>query len=124
MPVVTLSEVCDEVLKESEVKVIATAKFENCPDEHLSNEYGDSLQRFLASEQHLCQNIASAEFQHQSSRSFRSNVFVHTVSVVLHVRTTNLWESAASYIRKHLGLSNEWTRGNGTIVKLSRIHQK
>ena len=33
-----LSEVCDEVLKESEVKVIATAKFENCPDEQLSED--------------------------------------------------------------------------------------
>ena len=89
----------------------------------LSQEYGTSLEKYLASEQHLCQNIASAQFSHESCRRLRNN-FVHTVAVVLQVRSDRLWENAASYIRKHLGVSNEWSKGNGTIIKLTRIHQK
>ena len=95
------------------VPVYCLAVFENCPDEVLSQEYGTSLEKYLASEQHLCQNIASAQFSHESCRRLRNN-FVHTVAVVLQ----------ASYIRKHLGVSNEWSKGNGTIIKLIRIHQK
>ena len=106
------------------VPVYCLATFENCPDSQLSQDYGDSLKRFLTSEPHLEQNIATAEFQHQSSRSLRNNMNVHTVSVVVHVRTAKLWESPASYVRKHLGLTNYWSRSNGSVVKLSRIHQK
>ena len=90
-------------------------------DENLSQEYGDSLRRYLASKEHLSRNIVSAQFVHETSRSLR-NSFVHTVAVVLEVKTERLWESAASYIRKHLGATNEWSRGNGTVIKLSRIH--
>ena len=75
---------------------------ENCPDGVLSQEYGDSIRRFLFNEQHLQQNIASAHLQHSSSRLFRSNKFTHTVLVTLMVRTVRLWESLATYIRKHL----------------------
>ena len=107
------------------VPVHGVAVFENCPVDVLTEEYADSLKRFLTSEDHLSQNISGTEFYHQSSRSLRRGVFTHTVSVVIHVRTGRLWESPASYIRKHLGLpNNEWTRSNGTVVKLSRIHQK
>ena len=106
------------------VPVYCLAVFENCPDEELTEEYGNSLQRYLASEQHLCQNIVSAQFNHESTRRFRNNLFVHTVAVILHMRNERLWESAASYIRKHLGLTNEWSKGNGTLIKLTRIHQK
>ena len=63
------------------VSVFCVATFENCPDSQLSEDYGDSLRRYLTSEPHLSQNIARAEFQHLSSRSFRNNLFVHTVSV-------------------------------------------
>ena len=104
------------------VPVYCIATFENCPDEELSPEYADSLRRYLASEDHLCRNISSAMFKHVSTRRLRSR-FVHTVEVVLQVKIERLWENAANYIRKHLGASNEWSRGNGTIIKLSRIHQ-
>ena len=106
------------------VPVYCTATLENCPDGVLSQEYGDSIRRFLGSEPHLQQNIASAHLQHSSSRSFRGNKYTHTVLVTLMVRTARLWESPATYIRKHLGLSNSWARSNGTVVKLSRIHLK
>ena len=107
------------------VPIYAIASFENCPVGQLTEEYADSLKRFLKSEEHLDQNISGTEFYHQSSRSLRSGAFTHTVSAVIHVRTGRLWESPACYIRKHLGHpNNDWTRSNGTIIKLTRIHQK
>ena len=106
------------------IPVHCIATVENCPDATLNKDYGDSIRRFLGSEQHLAQNIASTELQYVSSRSFRNNIFTHTVSVVIYVKTARLWESPASYIRKHLGLDKYWTRSNGTVVRLSRIHQK
>ena len=106
------------------IPVHCIATVENCPDATLNEDYGDSIRRFLGSEQHLTQNIASTELHYVSSRSFRNNIFTHTVSVIMYVKTAKLWESPASYIRKHLGLENYWTRSNGTVVRLSRIHQK
>ena len=105
------------------VAVCSIATIENCPDEKLNEDYAESIKRFFASEQHLTQNIVSTELKYLTGRSFRNNIHTHTVSVVMHVNTTRLWESPASYIRKHLGLSNYWTRSNGTVIKLSRIHQ-
>ena len=104
--------------------VYGTATIENCPDAELNNDYGDSIRRFLHSEPHLVQNISSVHLQHLSSRCFRNNTHTHTVSVIMHVKTGRLWENPASYDRKHLGLANIWERANGTIIKLSRIHQK
>ena len=107
------------------VPVFALAVLENCPDEVLSDKYGNSLRRFLSSEDHLARNIAESNFKHESTRSFRNGHFTHTVSMVIYVKTGGLWESPATYIRKHLGFpNNEWNRSNGTVVKLSRIHQK
>ena len=105
------------------VPVYCIATFENCPDEELTQDYADSLRRYLASEDHLCHNISSAEFKHVSTRRLGSR-FVHTVEVILDVKIERLWDNPATYIRKHLGASNEWSRGNGTLIKLSRIHQK
>ena len=106
------------------IPVHCIATIENCPDATLNKDYSESIRRFLGSEQHLSQNIVSAELSYVSSRSFRNNIYTHTVSVVMYVKTARLWENPANYIRKHLGLSNYWTRSNGTIVRLSRIHQK
>ena len=106
------------------IPVFCTASLENCPDSQLSDEYCQSIRRFLGSEQHLLQNISSSELQHVSTRSLRNNLYTHTLSIVVFVKTAKLWESPASYLRKHLGLTNYWTRSNGTIVRLSRIHQK
>ena len=48
------------------VPVFGTAVFENCPHEFLTEEY--SL------------NIANAEFEYQSSRSFRNGLLTHILS--------------------------------------------
>ena len=90
----------------------------------LNADYDDSVRRFLHSEHHLQENIESSVIQHLSSRLSMNNTFEHTLSVTLRVKTARLWENPARYVRKHLSLDNYWTRTNGTIVELSRIHQK
>ena len=106
------------------ISVYCIATLDNCPDSVLNHDYGDSIRRFIHCEHHLAENIASTELNHLSSKSTLNNKYVHTVAVTLQVKTTRLWESASKYVRKHLGLDNYWTRSNGTVVKLSRIHQK
>ena len=68
-----------------------TATLENCPDHQLNENHCQTIQRF-----------------------FRNNLYTHTLSIVVYVR---LWESPANYLRKHLGLSNYWTRSNGTVLR-------
>ena len=102
------------------VPVYCTATLENCPDKELTQDYADSLRRYFASEDHLCPDILSAVFNHVSTRKLRGR-FVHTVEVVLHVKIGRLWEKAASYIRKHFGATNEWSRGNGTLIHLGEF---
>ena len=106
------------------IPVYSIATVENCPDSQLDEDYEQSIRRFLASEPHLAENIRLAELQCITSRAFRNNMYTHTVSVVMYVKTQRLWESAANYVRKHLGLSNYWSRSNGSEIRLSRIHQK
>ena len=74
----TLSEVRDEVVYEhSEVKVYATGVFENCPDKTLSDDYYVSLRKFVTSETHLEDNIASVKMAQLSSRQLGSQLYVH-----------------------------------------------
>ena len=105
------------------VLVQGTAAFENCPHGQLQQDDVDALHRFLTSEDHLRSNIVNVTLDNLSSRSFRTNLFTHTVGVNIIVATERLWEPPESYLRKHLGKS-EWERSNGTIIKLSRIHAK
>ena len=121
VPFVTLSEVCDEVLKESEVKVIATAKFENCPDEQLSEDYFISLRKFILSENHLERNISHVKANHLESRTMKNQLYFHRAVVEINVRLANLWEPPEVYIRKHL-IKNDWLRGNKTRITLEDVH--
>ena len=102
----------------------ATAVIEDSPNFNLDNEELESLQRFIASKEHLVRNVANLEFKYLSSREFRSNKFKHTIEVKIHVKTENLWEGARNYIWKHLGDENTWSRGNGSRITLVRRHQK
>ena len=106
------------------VPVYATATIESCPNQVINDEYKDSLRRFMHCEPHLQENIVSIELKHLSTRSQTDGKFVHTMTVVMHVRTSRLWECPAKYVRKHLGLDNYWTRSNGTVVRMTRIHRK
>ena len=115
-----VDEVCTDVEFNREVPaeftvVHATAEFENSPMTDLVQDDLTSLQKFLFSEEHLLQNISRSEFEIVSKWK---------VNVKLYVRTSKLWEGARSYIWKHLGDQNFWSRGNGTKIRLKRIHVK
>ena len=119
----TLSEVNDEILAEQiEVKVFATANFENCPDQFLSEDYLESLQKFILSENHLASNISNVKSVNLSSRKLRNHLYVHTACVEMTVKLENLCEAPCAYIYKHLGRS-DWLRGNKTRITLTRIHE-
>ena len=115
-----LIEVKEEILPEEKI-VLATAVFENCPDENLSQDYSESLRRFILSEDHLQKNLGKIEMGLVSTRRSNSGFFLHSVLVRISVKTTRLWEPARDYIYKHLG-SSDWLRGNKTRIYLMNIH--
>ena len=103
------------------ITVHCVATFENCPDDQLNQEYADSLMRYMRSEPHLEQNLVNADMKHLSGRSFRNST--HSRSDCSSQMFQALGKPA-SYVRKFLGQPNLWERSNGTMIKLSRIHQK
>ena len=107
-----------------EVVVIhGTAVIEDSPFNTFVQEELDSLVRFVTSKEHLRNNIKNIEYVHMSTREFRNNKFKHIVELKLSVRTSSLWESPRSYIWRHIG-RDTWTRGNGTSINVTKIHQK
>ena len=106
------------------VTIKATAIIEDSPNVTLASDEIESIYRFIASKDHLIKNIADAQVTHLSSREFRNQKYKHTVGVRIIVKTGNLWEGARSYIWRHLGGDNAWTRGDGTRITLVKIHQE
>jgi hypothetical protein len=90
------------------------AIFENSPDIGISEDDINSLHKFICSEQDFRENIAKIELDVKS----KSEIFVK-----LHVRRARLREGARSYVWKHLGGDNFWTKQNGTKIKLVKIHE-
>ena len=105
------------------VQIHATAVFDDSPDGALESDAIGSLFKLVKHKEHLEKNIENIEWKHLSTREFRATRFKHTADVILYVKTANLWEGARSYVWKHLG-QETWTRGNGTVISLSRIHQR
>ena len=102
--------------------VHATATFEKSPFQSFSNEEWDSLLRCIVDKDHLKRNVVDVQCCGTSSRQAFEG-FKHTVEVLIKVKTEALWESPRSYLWRHLG-QDGWTRGNGTKISLTRIHQK
>ena len=121
-PVVTVSvaEALQEPVKEAIEKVHATAVIENSPDENCDYQ---EIYNLVVKEHHMRNNIVDIKMNHESSRKFRSNLFTHTVSMILTVKTATLWDSPRQYVWKHLG-QNEWKKKNGTAIKFVKIHVK
>jgi hypothetical protein len=124
-----VEEITDEICNDAEyletsdkpslvprvVIVHALAAFENSPNLNLEREDVNSLEKYIYSEKHLKDNISRVELFVQSKWE---------IAVQIHVLTDRLWEGPRQYIWKHLGASNFWSRGNGTEIRLSRIHVK
>ena len=117
---VSVAEEVQEPIKEAIEKVHATDVIENSPDEKCDWQ---EIYNLVVKEHHMRNNIVDIKMNHESSRKFRSNLFTHTVSMILTAKTVALWESPRQYVWKHLG-QNEWKKKNGTAIKFVRIHLK
>ena len=101
-------------------QVHATAVIENCPEEICDYK---EIYDLVTKEHHMRANIANVNIDHQSTRKFRSNIFTHTLNLVLTVKAAALCDSPRQYIWKHLG-QNDLKKKNGTAIKFVRIHVK
>ena len=120
-----VEEITDEICNDAEyletsekprvVIVHALVAFENSPNLDLEQEDVNSLEKYIYSEEHLKDNISRVELFVQSKWE---------IAVQIHKLTERLWEGPRQYILKHLGASNFWSRGNGTKIRLLRIHVK
>ena len=121
-PSVTITEVeeTEESSQEATARVYVTAVVENSPVEN--PDYRE-LYDIVTKENHMRANITAVDINHQSTREFRSNLFTHTSSLLLTLKTASLWDSPRQYIWKHLG-QNDWKKENGTSIKFVKIHVK
>ena len=103
-------------------EILALAILGNSPNDTFVQDEIESLYRFITSKDHLQRNIKNIKMNYLSTKYIR-NSFEHLVEVKLIVNTDQLWESPRNYIWKHLGNDSVWTRGNGTEIRLTRIHQ-
>ena len=117
---VTLVEHPQEINLEAIEIVHATAVIEDCPTEKCDYK---EIYDIVTKEQHMRANITTVNIDHQSTRKFRSNLFTHTLSIVLTVKTAALWDSPRQYVSKHLGQS-DWKTTNGTSIKFVKITVK
>ena len=107
-----------------DVIIHATAIFKNCPHARLTQDDVESLGRLITCTYHLKRNIVRVYHDLVTYDGFNiDGTFNHQVQVRIEVRRVNLWEGARSYLWKHLG-NDIWERSNGTVISLTRIHQK
>ena len=114
-----------EEQKNSEIAVVhAQVSFADCPRESLSSKELTSVEGILFRLDHMKQNLKSKEFGRYSTRRSDDGVnFTHTLDLKLFVATERLWETARSYIWRHMG-QYTWTLHDGTQVTMNRIHVK
>jgi hypothetical protein len=72
---------------------------------------------------HLKRNIETFTFGNISNWDLGNGRHKHQIQVILQVKIAQLWESARSYLWRHLGTST-WTLKDGTEASLIRIHQR
>ena len=109
----------------SEMAVVhAQVSFADCPRESLSSKELTSVEGILFRLDHMKQNLKSKEFGRYITRRSDDGVnFTHTLDLKLFVATERLWETARSYIWRHMG-QYTWTLHDGTQVTMNRIHVK
>ena len=112
------------VAKPALITIHASAVIENSPYAEFMEEEWQSLNRFIISKEHLQKNVASVRHCESISSESPGGRFRHVVRIQIDVRTESLWETPRSYLWRHIGQENSWNRSNGTIITLTRIHQK
>ena len=117
---VTVAEEAQVSAQEVFEIVHATAVIERSPTRDCDYQ---EIYDLIVKENHMRNNITNISINHESTREFRSNLFTHTVSLMMTVKTAALWDSPRQYIWKHLG-QNDWKENSGTAIKFLRIHVK
>ena len=103
--------------------VHATVLLENSPQFQVTQSYLNLISQLIDSKEHLQRNIKTFRFGNITNLECGNNVYKHQVQVILEVKSSQLWESARSYLFRHLG-TNRWTLQDGTEVSMVRIHQR
>ena len=117
---VTVAEEAQVSAQEVLEIVHATAVIERSPAGDCDYQ---EIYDLIVKENHMRNNITNISINHESTREFRSNLFTHTVSLMMTVKTAALWDSPREYIWKHLG-QKDWKENSGTAIKFLRIHVK
>jgi len=105
------------------VEVFATANLDNSTRDRVFKDQIDSISQIIDYKEHLRRNIEGFKFGNISTWELSDKKFKHQIQVSLKVKTGQLWESARSYLWRHLG-SSTWTLQDGTEFSLTRIHQR
>ena len=117
-------DTCQEVQSQPEIVVIhGTVIIDKSPFNLLAQEEVDSISRFITQKEHMKKNIMNIEYNLLSSINSECGLFRHTISLRLFVKTVNLWETPRSYVFRHVG-QDTWERGNGSDIRITRIHRK
>ena len=103
--------------------IYGTVVFDNSPSHKLQQQNIDKLGNIIRSKDHLPKNIVTISFGDHRSWTLQDSRFKHEIPIMFRVNTSNLWQSARTYIWKHLGTST-WNLQDGTRISLVRIHHK
>ena len=91
--------------KSENVFVNAIAVLDNCPNNLVTRNNLDSLSQIIDNKDHLQRNNEIFKFGNISNWEFGNGRYKHKIQVIIQVKTAQLWESARSYLWKHLGTS-------------------
>ena len=105
------------------VTLHSTAVIDNSPFSSFSQDEWESIGRFATNKEHLRKNILNIRYCQSSTRYTGSDLFQHIVEIEIVVSTKSLWQSPRAYLWKHVG-QDYWERGNGSRIRLTKIHQK
>ena len=110
---------------DTEMIVYSKVNFDCCPNNKLTGNDMKIFEGILFRHDHLRRNIKKIEYGHYTTREHSNDdgLFKHAIDMKIVVDTTRLWETARSYMWKHIG-QDEWKLVNGTMVTVNRIHSK
>ena len=119
--------VANDVSKKEELPevatIFATAVITNSKSSQVTSADIGALSSILKSKDHLCRNISYLNYGNLRAFRLDNGNYEHSVQIEIDVKTSNLWESARSYIFHHLG-RDVWTLNDDARISMIRIHQK
>ena len=112
----------NDTIKSNIVKVNATVEINTYKD-LITKEEGNLLVSILKSKDHLRRNLKGVLYGTCTTNRNQEGGYKHFWTITIDVEASHLWENARSYVYHHLGRQS-WKLGDGTEVRLTRIHSK